>query len=47
MPLTISANSSELVIRGTYGLTMSGASVWPMNTLAETESVSAPLVRIR
>ena len=47
MPLTISANSSELVIRGTYGLTISGASVWPMKTLADTDSVSAPLVPIR
>ncbi len=33
-------------MRGTYGLTISGASVWPMKTLAATESVSAPLVRI-
>ena len=47
MPLAISASNSDCVIRGTNGLTMSGASVWPMNTLAATESVSAPLVRIR
>ena len=47
MPLTMSANNSEFVMRGTYGFTMSGASVWPMKTLAETESVSAPLVPMR
>ncbi len=47
MPLAINTNNSELVIRGTYGFTISGASVCPMNTLAATESVSAPLVRIR
>ena len=28
------------------GFTISGASVWPMKTLADTESVSAPLVPI-
>ena len=33
-PLAMSVNSSEFVIRGTYGLTISGASVCPMNTLA-------------
>src|SRR5437868_5928580 len=44
MPLTMSVYSSELVIRGTYGFTIKGASVWPMKTLAATESVSAPLV---
>ena len=47
MPPTISVSSSDWVMRGTYGLTMSGASVWPMKTLAATDSVSAPLVRIR
>ncbi len=47
MPPTIIASSSDCVMRGTYGLTMSGASVWPMNTLAAADSVSAPLVRIR
>ena len=47
MPLTISVKSSELVIRGTYGLTIKGASVCPMNTLADTDNVSAPLVRNR
>ena len=44
MPPTISASSSDWVIRGTYGLTISGASVCPMNTLAAADSVSAPLV---
>ena len=47
IPLPISASSSDRVIRGTNGFTMSGASVWPMNTFAETESVSAPLVPMR
>ena len=46
MPPTITASSSDCVIRGTYGFTISGASVWPMNTLADADSVSAPLVRI-
>ena len=46
MPPTIIASSSDCVIPGTYGLTMIGASVWPMNTLAAADSVSAPLVRI-
>ena len=46
MPPTISASSSDCVIAGTYGFTMIGASVWPMNTLAAADSVSAPLVRI-
>ena len=47
MPLPIRASSSDFVILGTNGFTMSGASVWPMNTFAETERVSAPLVPIR
>ena len=46
MPPTIMARSSDCVIAGTYGLTMIGASVWPMNTFAAAASVSAPLVRI-
>ena len=46
IPPTIIASSSDWVIAGTYGLTMIGASVWPMNTLAAADSVSAPLVRI-
>ena len=46
MPPTIIASSSDCVIRGTYGLTMMGASVCPMNTLAADDSVSAPLVRM-
>ena len=47
MPPTIIASSSDSVIAGTYGLTISGASVWPMTTFAVTDSVSAPLVPIR
>ena len=47
IPPTIIASSSDCVMRGTYGLTMIGASVWPMKTLAAADSVSAPLVRIR
>jgi hypothetical protein len=47
MPPTISASSSLRVMRGTYGFTISGASVCPMNTLATAERVSAPLVFIR
>ncbi len=47
MPPTIIASSSDCVILGTYGLTMIGASVWPMNTLAAADNVSAPLVRSR
>ena len=46
IPPTISASSSERVMRGTYGFTISGASVCPMNTLATAESDSAPLVPI-
>ena len=46
MPPTIIASSSDCVMRGTNGLTMIGASVWPMKTLAVAASVSAPLVRI-
>ena len=46
MPPTIIASSSDCVMRGTNGLTMIGASVCPMNTLAAAESVSAPLVCI-
>ena len=45
-PPVMSVSSSERVMPATYGLTTSGASVWPMNTLAATDSVSAPLVRI-
>jgi hypothetical protein len=44
MPPTINASSSDRVMSGTYGLTMIGASVCPMNTFAAAESVSAPLV---
>src|SRR3954463_8805066 len=47
MPLAISTNNSELVIRGTYGRMIRGASVWPMNTFAATDRVSAPLVPIK
>ena len=37
MPPIIIASSSDCVMPGTYGLTMSGASVWPMKTLAATD----------
>ena len=47
MPLAMSVSSSERVIFGTNGFTISGASVCPMNTFAATDSVSAPLVRIK
>ena len=47
MPPTMTASSSDVVIGGTYGLMMSGASVWPMNTFADADSVSAPLVRMK
>ena len=33
MPPTISVSSSDWVMRGTHGLTMSGASVWPMKSV--------------
>jgi hypothetical protein len=46
VPPTIVARSSDCVICGTYGLTMMGASVWPMKTFAAADNVSAPLVRI-
>ena len=42
MPPIIMVSSSDSVIRGMYGRTVSGASVWPMNTLAQTLVVSAP-----
>jgi hypothetical protein len=43
-PPIITAFSSDNVMPGMNGRTTSGASVWPMNTLALVESVSAPLV---
>ena len=46
MPPTIIASISLRVIFGTYGLTINGASVCPMNTLATADSDSAPLVAI-
>jgi hypothetical protein len=46
MPPIIMVSSSDSVIRGMYGRTVSGASVWPMNTLAQTLVVSAPDTRI-
>ena len=45
-PATMMHMSSDRVAIATKGLTISGASVWPMNTFAATESVSAPLVPI-
>ena len=47
MPPTMRHSNSDCVMRGTYGLTMSGASVCPMNTLAAADSVSAPLVPMK
>ena len=46
MPPIIMVMSSDSVMRGMYGRTVSGASVWPMNTLAHTLVVSAPDTRI-
>ena len=46
MPPIIMVISSDSVIFGMYGRTVSGASVWPMNTLAQTLVVSAPDTRI-
>lgn len=46
MPPIIMVSSSDWVIFGIYGRTVSGASVWPMNTLAHTLVVSAPDTRI-
>ena len=45
--LKICPRKPDLVISGTYGLTMIGASVCPMKTLAAADSVSAPLVRMK
>ena len=42
MPPIIIVSSSDSVILLMYGRTVSGASVWPMNTLAQTLVVSAP-----
>ena len=47
MPPIITASNSDCVIRGTYGMTIMGASVWLMKTFAAADSVSAPLVRMR
>ncbi len=46
MPPIITVISSAWVIRSMYGLMVSGASVWPMKTLAQTLVVSAPDTRI-
>ena len=46
MPPIIIVISSDSVIREMYGRTVSGASVWPMKTLAQTLVVSAPDTRI-
>ena len=46
MPPIIIVISSESVILAMYGRTVSGASVWPMNTLAQTLVVSAPDTRM-
>ncbi len=46
MPATMMVNSSDSVSRSRNGLTVSGASVWPMNMLAATTSDSAPLAPI-
>ena len=43
MPPIMMASSSDCVILATYGLTISGASVWPMKTFAAAERLSAPL----
>jgi hypothetical protein len=42
MPPIIMVSSSDWVILAMYGRTVSGASVWPMKTLAQTLVVSAP-----
>ena len=42
MPPIIIVISSDWVILEIYGRTVSGASVWPMKTLAQTLVVSAP-----
>ena len=42
MPPIITVMSSDCVMRSMYGLIVSGASVWPMKTLAQTLVVSAP-----
>ncbi|GEM_PF-5645639 len=46
MPPIIMVISSDWVILAMYGRTVSGASVWPMNTLAQTLVVSAPDTRM-
>ena len=46
MPPIIMVMSSDSVMRAMYGRTVSGASVWPMNTLAQTLGVSAPDTRM-
>jgi hypothetical protein len=46
MPLTMTKNSSLRVSLARKGRIVSGASVWPMNTEAPTDSDSAPLVPI-
>ena len=46
MPPIIIVINSDSVILLMYGRTVSGASVWPMNTLAQTLVVSAPDTRI-
>ena len=46
MPPIIIVISSDSVIFGMYGRTVSGASVWPMKTLAHTLVVSAPETRM-
>ena len=43
-PHTRTLSSSDWVMRATYGLTVSGASVLPMKTSAAADNVSAPLV---
>jgi len=45
-PPVMIACSSLVVARGRNGRTMSGASVWPRNTLAQADRDSAPDVRI-
>lgn len=46
MPPIIMVSSSDWVILAMYGRTVSGASVWPMKTLAQTLVVSAPDTRM-
>ena len=43
-PPTMMAKSSDFVMRGMYGFTTRGASVWPTKMLAQAESDSARLV---